>query len=595
MIKLCTLAVALAATVAATAGEINFNYQTSADDELQWWGTGKKDTYDIAILVKNPSLVGKTITGLRVPVVAENATATSMWLTTKLALKKVDNKKVNDADICTQEAEVKDGFLDVTFAEPYTITEEGVYAGYTIDITDAATDEAKLPIAVYSGKDQDGLWVHSRRMYISWNHINQPYVSALEVRIDGMPDRAAAVSSIPTVRVKQGDETVVPAYFANHGSEPITSLTYSYKIGDKTGESTLEFTEPVQALFNAQVPFELPIPALDELGTTTSTITIDKVNGKDNQDDAPTYTFDVNVLSFVPVYRQLVEEYTGFWCGWCVRGYAALERMNAEHGSDFVAAAYHNGDPISTLKDNEWPNSVPGYPGGFLNRSTKLNMDYEQLASLWENGQGEFPDAGIELTATWRDSEHTIIDVTSVTRFCMRQTGSKYRLAYLLIGNGMQDKSWGQSNYYTDQVNNGDPYMQMFYKGEKTMYDLPFNDVVLFSPYAKGLPVYPTDFEAGEELTNEQVFFLADANNLDGKNLAEYVKYYTVIAVVLDSNGNFINCNRCEVSDLVSIVENLSEKDETPVYYDLMGQRTVNPNNGVYIRILNGKASKIKL
>lgn len=42
-------------------------------------------------------------------------------------------------------------------------------------------------------------------------------------------------------------------------------------------------------------------------------------------------------------------------------------------------------------------------------------------------------------------------------------------------------------------------------------------------------------------------------------------------------------------------VEKLEGTVSTPVYYNLQGQKVDNPNNGVFIRIINGKSSKVLL
>lgn len=50
------------------------------------------------------------------------------------------------------------------------------------------------------------------------------------------------------------------------------------------------------------------------------------------------------------------------------------------------------------------------------------------------------------------------------------------------------------------------------------------------------------------------------------------------------------------VNDLPSVgVEKIEGTAAAPVYYNLQGQKVDNPNNGVFIRILNGKSSKVLL
>ena len=42
--------------------------------------------------------------------------------------------------------------------------------------------------------------------------------------------------------------------------------------------------------------------------------------------------------------RMVVEEGTGAWCGWCVKGIVGLRYMNATYPDQFIGIAVHNGD-----------------------------------------------------------------------------------------------------------------------------------------------------------------------------------------------------------------------------------------------------------
>lgn len=85
--------------------------------------------------------------------------------------------------------------------------------------------------------------------------------------------------------------------------------------------------------------FEVPVGPTSTVGTQTLTLTAETFNGAPNGDSRKTATGTVVVMPFMPVTRPLIEEYTGLGCGWCPRGYIAMEEMAEKYGADFVGLA----------------------------------------------------------------------------------------------------------------------------------------------------------------------------------------------------------------------------------------------------------------
>jgi len=86
--------------------------------------------------------------------------------------------------------------------------------------------------------------------------------------------------------------------------------------------------------------------------------------------------------------RVLIEEATGTWCGWCVRGICMTDDLNKKHPSTTAIVAVHNGDPMKvTAYDNGMAATMKayfgsnwGYPGGFVDRlKTTSEVDPEDF------------------------------------------------------------------------------------------------------------------------------------------------------------------------------------------------------------------------
>lgn len=66
ILSVMTVAVAILSSTDAVAQTVTYG-PYSGSESIDSWGTNKKENYDVAVFVKDAALVGKTITGVRVP------------------------------------------------------------------------------------------------------------------------------------------------------------------------------------------------------------------------------------------------------------------------------------------------------------------------------------------------------------------------------------------------------------------------------------------------------------------------------------------------------------------------------------------------
>ena len=98
-----------------TAVEMEYTYNVNNDDPMVY-GFNKKETYDVAVLLNDPTLIGAKVSGMKVflPVDESSLANLSAWMTSELKL----DEKVNSPDICSVEASYSDYYLSATFPEP---------------------------------------------------------------------------------------------------------------------------------------------------------------------------------------------------------------------------------------------------------------------------------------------------------------------------------------------------------------------------------------------------------------------------------------------------------------------------------------------
>lgn len=584
-------------SLAASASTLDFTYNFEGAENSDY-GFNKAETYDVAIRIDNPSFVGAKVTGIRVAVPKKNIGNVSAWMTSGLKLKEVDGKNVNDPDITSIAGEVVDGMLNVTFDTPYTIPAGGVYVGYSFDVTRLAS-KTLCPVSVVGGTEPDGLYIHSSSTKANWDSMVEEAggrVSSMVVTLEGtFPERSAAFS-FGEIIGSTTDPTKATMKIVNCGTTEITSIDYTGSVAGQTfsGSTT---TAPIPGFIGASSVCKIEIPVVSDAGRHTLALKVTKINGFDVE--APEIKGMLKIYPFMPVNRPLVEEYTGLWCGWCPRGYVALETMKETIGDLFIAVAYHNGDPMAVIRN--YPNSVPGLPYAFINRSA--GVDPGEIYDGWYDYRDWVPAGDLDVTVEWTDESHTAIKATATARFPEDHTGADYRLSYILVADGLTNARWQQTNYYS-----GHPSYKsqmpgelgdLFINGEDPVKGLTFNDVaVAVTDYKGEAGSIPAEITAGQEYSHSHEFSLA-AVNLAVKGVPEKMR---VVAVLTEgATGKYVNCNSSawmngEPFAPVSGVENvITDADAFEVArYTLDGRCISAPVPGVNIvRYSDGTVRKV--
>lgn len=609
MKRLTFFVTAALAASAASAAVLEFSYNVDGV-EPGYYGTKKKENYDIAIKIDNPALAGQKITGLKVEIPGDASlyTAPSAFLTTELVVERIDGVRVNVPDICSVNATIADGYLTATFAEPYTLTSDPVYVGYAVEV-DELTTISKTPIAVVPGHNTNGFWMHSSRTQLKWadysDKVDEGMQSAMVVILEGdFPAESAGIAMPERTVCLTGQENDYFFTVINGGTSPISEIGYSWELADQKGEGTFKFDTPINGSLGAKGTAAMVLPEINEKGNYTLKLKIETINGTPNPNESASQEAKVIFAPAVPVNRPLVEEYTGLWCGWCVRGYAALEYLFEEHHTDFVAAAWHAGDPMSI--STAFPNNPGGYPFAYINRS--IPLDPGQLLTQWAIESEKPTDFSIVCDLKYTDDTKTSVTATATVN-SIADYDDSYSVGFMLVADGLCQPSnalWGQKNYYSGNSSayNELPgkYADEFFKGNPTVMGLVFNDVVLSTDNVLGIPKsLPQDIKAFEDYSCSATYDISEfrtnyitptTSNPDA-NLIPFDKdKIRVIAFIVGPDKSIVNsctskyANGEDPSDVNGIynVETDAEVVST-VWYDLQGRPVGNNAKGILLRV----------
>ncbi|MBQ9670045.1 MAG: hypothetical protein IJV23_03405 [Prevotella sp.] len=612
-ILLCTFMMLFAGIMNVYADDNVISYGLGKGETS--WGTnyGKAETYDVAMKIADSSLAGFKIKGVRIPFsFTEGISEGKAWLSEKLPA--IKSGKAGNADIAEVDFTVTEGWAEVVFDTPYTLTEEGVYVGYSFRI-EKPNDESTKPVVTTQYTSENGLIVHTTGKYRTGWHDLYPNAGQLALQVvltgENVVADAAAANWAPELNVKAGADTDFTFEVVNHGYNGIKSIDYTLTVNGTATEKHVELSSPVEGMYGLWTNVEAKLPAINDKGSYPYTIKITKVNGVDNVHGDMTCSGVANVFTDVPVHRAVLEEYTGTWCGYCPRGFVGLELMNEYYPTYFIGISYHNGDPMEITED--FPSSVAGFPDAWLDRAYQTDAFCGDatpgqfgIDKAWKERCNVFAPAQIEVEANWVDEN--ILEAKSYTTFVFDSEGSKYELSYALVADGLTGTSsrWYQSNYYAGEE--GWPEsMDTFCNGASKVRNLVFNDVIIARSGIAGISgSLPTDIVADVAEEHTFQFDIRDAKNLSGEWIPEGQEniVYNVVAMLINTEtGEIVNANKAKAgSNSWSGIGNIDNGRDASVasvtYYDMQGRKVTNPQNGVFIRserLSNGKLHNVKI
>ncbi len=603
----------VACAVQAAPVTLDFSY---VDGEINYYGIGNTaQTFDVAIFLPGEDFEGCKIKAINVPLYTPNGIADfsepKVWLSSALKLK----DSVNDANIASYDAEMTSGSpvgnIGLTLPEEYTITDAGVYVGYsfTVERYNAGT---RYPLVLSMGTNRNSCFVHSTVNLTEWQNVNASdgLSSALTVTMEAVNMSVNNVSfvSVPDfVLASFEKQTDFPVTLKTSASEPVSSVDFEFTFAGNAQSYHYDLPTPVPASFSTSFEAMVQLPAYNERLREDVVVKVAKVNGVENESENNSATINVGVVPVVPKRQALFEECTCTKCPYCVRGYAALEYLKANY-PEFICVSYHNNwqgsDPMNMGNP---PFYAAGNPAAAINRTvegidpyygsqTYINYELPVIGDILAQNAIVTP-WDIQLSHTWVDDDNLTANVTvsNVLGF----ENQTYKIGYILVSDGLTGTTsgWYQSNGYSYESPAFVPELNDFCSGGKygrsSVRDLVFNDVVISTSGNKGVVnSIPKSLEADEAVNHSQTWNL-------GKIKSELIpdkNKLRIVAFVLDNRGKVLNAVKQDITDFTPMgVEILDEGNaDAPVeYYNLNGVKVENPSNGIFIRRQGSKTTKV--
>lgn len=583
---LTTILCAVAVASSAMAATVPVGY--ALEGELKPWGTGKTEVYNAAIKIDDAALIGQKITAIQFTW-QEGTTAAGceVFLASELKLK----SNVAVGDLAAAEFTPEAGICTVPLAEPWTIDRATFYAGYTFKVGSPNGNEAlSKPILLGNCAESDACYFSSSRTYRGWQQPASLAGLGFSVRIivegDYVAD-AAGVKAITSPITTAAEAGVCTATVVNHGTNAISSIDYSYTVCGQTVGGSHTFSAPIAAdIYGCMGTFTFTAPLVEDFGEHTGTLTITKVNGVDNTDTTASAQNTISVTSQLGKQVIVMEEFTGTWCQWCVRGLVAMHMLNEQLGDNFIALAYHNGDPMTIT--NDYPVKVDGFPMATVNRVVECDPYYGfsedgfGILDVIDSQKNPTVPANIAVTAEYNDDE-SAINIEASAYFFRSYTENPFRLAYVLTADGLvgpeTDPDWYQSNAYYRYPATELPGGEDFCKPNgKSMMRVAFDDVVVaYSPYGGEEGSLPEAVMFNNTYSHSYTFDITGIKEHDNPDvdLIQNKDNVYVNVLLIDASGKIVNAGKCHVTGATSGVSDITtaRSIESVEYFDLSGRR----------------------
>lgn len=280
------------------------------------------------------------------------------------------------------------------------------------------------------------------------------YTSQSIITVNGVPVQGSTFS------FEEGGEYIFSATYLDYVSNQLVFnvVTERFLVIDKS-----------KALRNQTIQFKLLNPdgtdASDEAEFYVNNNLIEGSTFSSNQagnytvfalyDNGVSQSEEIAFEIFIPKRKVVYEDYTGAWCGWCVRVTNAV-RLLKEQSDDVVIIAIHNNDAMSFPQEAQLRGEfgVVGFPTAKVNRVDTAPNPEDSPAGInfALTHAGEETDLTIAIE-TQLNGDNLVIETQLMSE---NNIPSSYKMVVYIYQNGL---IYPQTNYYVNTP--GSPYYQM--------------------------------------------------------------------------------------------------------------------------------------
>lgn len=233
---------------------------------------------------------------------------------------------------------------EVILVTPYAVNNEGFYVGYYINSTTGYF------IRTGGTGVENSFLIGNPDANMDWSDISSQGLGKLALQIlvenGNFKEYCAVPENFKPTVVALGQTVDIPVSITNMGSETINSLSYTVTSdGNTTEEKNIS---NLNASYRQKLDVLIPVNSAATTGKYTTTITITKVNGNENQATNNTATGDITTIQSLTLWPRtvLIEEFTTEKCVYCPQAASGLSSFLNNYpdlASRVAIACHHDG------------------------------------------------------------------------------------------------------------------------------------------------------------------------------------------------------------------------------------------------------------
>ena len=524
-------------------------------------------------------------------------------------------------------------YTDIKLPNTLKVGEYGAYVGYYID-----GQSGDMPIIFGSNINNGG---HYALGYVNagapeWCNLAGFFGNltiATHMDITGLPDNNLEVGYFDETVTTPGVETDLATLVYNATPFPVTSVSY---VISEDGVAQSEQTIKVDTLSSGLGYIYIPYTP-KEYGEKSVTVTVTKVNGKENLNKYKTSSPGNVVVPKKAMSRtSLVEEITGTWCGYCPRGIVGLRNLKRDLGDKVITVAAHF--PGSISDPNSYPDPMycaeydslaimleEAYPNSVVNRALDmdpyagLHQNIDQTVPTYKYGATEVvqlvdqvipSEATFTLKADWEDktTENKIL-VEATTTLGLTRMAANYAIGFVLLEDGMTGttEDWMQSNYYAQEFiawyyQNYGKYYPSIYYSDTDMQEFRTGSAAMNLTYdhvavAAWNPTWGYDGSVDALIFEDEPMTYKKTLDISANKLIQDKGKLSLVAILINRNNHMVvNAAQCALVGTSGIESVNTAAANSKVAYNvsLNGTRLQAPVKGINIqKMTDGTVKKV--
>lgn len=471
------------------------------------------------------------------------------------------------------------GWNSIPLEQAYTITgnEEELWIGFEF------VQAHKLDVISFAGETSaDGCWVITNGKFSNFS--KQDYGSvAVEATVEGdnIPQHNLAIVSASTsyTMTQLGQPIKTKVRIVNSAAvaaeKPVIecsingNMVYTYQY-----PGTLNYRD------KADLRIDIPSEAITEEGEVRIDLNLKWADGSVDEYEADNaYSLTTMLSKDVYLRVMVVEEATGAWCGYCVRGLVGMAYMRENYPDSFLGIGVHNGDEYVVSDYDYWMGheaGIEGYPSAVVNRAKVIDPNSAEMEQNLKKME-PFTDVSMKLAAKAGDDNK--VKFTVELSSLVNQDDAQYNMAFVVLEDKLPIR---QANYYSG----GSMGPMGGFEDLPSRCDIEIDDVArAIYPSVKGSgELVPAQITRGEVYTIEHEAVLptfADGNNV-----------WAAVLLINRNSGEIVQAAKvASIEGLATGIQQVSRDAETGIrtQFDLQGRRLNNNATGIVIR--NGRIS----